>query len=713
MPLRPIVLKGEQKRVLFLQVTDPIQIKGVAGSGKTTVALYRAKHLLDTQSNLFQEAKVAIFTYNKTLVKYINAITPQISGGYQADSEEIKPTKPKGINVFVTSFHKWAYHFIEQNGIPLSKIVDGKRIFKTISGAVQNNIISVIKAKYSTQNIATKTVDFFVEEIAWMKGKAFQTKEEYFEAKRAGRGTNDRVTKVDKETIWNIYTDYNNQLKANDQVDFDDYALLCLRVISSNPNLQKSFTHIIVDEAQDLSKAQILVISQIVSEETKSISIIADAAQRIYKSGFTWGEVGLNVKGGRTIEFKKNYRNTVQIVRAALSLLEKEDDKSDFTTVETARKGEEKPIVGYFSNWNEQCAFLLKQLNKLKADGNINSTVILHRSHSGIRNIKDFLESNNFEVQELLTTDDIDFESDSIKVCTLSSVKGLEFENVFIIDLNDDVIPYPPGFNDAEDEFHISTERRLLYTSMTRARERLFLVSSGTPTRYLLEIDNELLEIIGDKNLTVNVWWKNLDDKWKSIFQAHVEIANKDGSYYHHLNAGFGDMKDGSPNLFEIYKMEFNKDFKLNTDSFNAAQILNLKTLELSMLGLENLKPISFLKNLEAIYCWGNKIKDITPLYEIKNLQVIDASGNQIEDISNLSQLKNLELLDLSGNNIVTIESLKFLPKLMIVSLCGCGIQYIPDLSEMKSLSSIYFYDNPLVDKSELVKIQERVRINI
>lgn len=498
MPLRPIVLKGEQKRVLFLQVTDPIQIKGVAGSGKTTVALYRAKHLLDTQSNLFQEAKVAIFTYNKTLVKYINAITPQISGGYQADSEEIKPTKPKGINVFVTNFHKWAYHFIEQNGISLSKVVDNRRVFKTISGVVQNNIVSTIKAKYSTQNIATKTVDFFVEEIAWMKGKAFQTKEEYFEAKRAGRGTNDRVTKADKETIWNIYTDYNNQLKTNDQVDFDDYALLCLRIIASNPKLQKPFTHIIVDEAQDLSKAQILVISQIVSEETKSISIIADAAQRIYKSGFTWGEVGLNVRGGRTIEFKKNYRNTVQIVRAALSLLEKEDDKSDFTTVETARKGEDKPIVGYFSNWNEQCAFLKKQLNKLKADGHINSTVILHRSHSGIRNVKDFLESNNFEVQELLKIDDIDFESDSIKVCTLSSVKGLEFENVFIIDLNDDVIPYPPGFNDAEDEFHISTERRLLYTSMTRARERLFLVSSGIPTRYLAEIDADLLERVGN-----------------------------------------------------------------------------------------------------------------------------------------------------------------------------------------------------------------------
>lgn len=497
MPLKPIVLVGEQKRVLFLQVTEPIQIKGVAGSGKTTVALYRAKHLLDTQSNLFQEAKVAIFTYNKTLVKYINAITPHISGGYQAESDEIKPTNPKGINVFVTSFHKWAYHFIEQNGIQLSKIVEGRRIFKTISGMVQNNIVSAIKAKYSTQNIANKTVDFFVEEISWMKGKSFQSKDEYLEAKRAGRGTNDRVTKIDKETIWNVYTDYNNYLKSNDQVDFDDYALLCLKIISSNPNLQKPFSHIIVDEAQDLNKAQILVISQIVSDETKSISIIADAAQRIYKSGFTWGEVGLNVRG-RTIEFKTNYRNTIPIAKAAVSLLSKETENEDFTEVKQARRGGEKPTVGYFLNWNDQCSFLLKQLTKLKLDGHINSTVILHRSHSGIRNIKSFLEENNFEVQELLKADDIDFESDSIKVCTLSSVKGLEFENVFIIDLNDDVIPYPPGFNDAEDEFHISTERRLLYTSMTRARERLYLLSSGIPTRYLTEIDADLLEKVGN-----------------------------------------------------------------------------------------------------------------------------------------------------------------------------------------------------------------------
>ena len=497
MPLKPIVLQGEQKRVLFLPVTEPIQIKGVAGSGKTTVALYRAKHLLDTQSNLFQEAKVAIFTYNKTLVKYIKAITPFISGGYQKDSEEIKPTKPKGLRVNTDNFHRWAYHFLRANGIDL--------FGKTIQTDGQITIIETLKTKYRPlgSNITNKKPEFFLEEISWIKGKVFQSKEEYLDAKRTGRGTADRVNKSDKEIIWKIYSDYNATLKSRNLVDFDDYALLTLNVINSKPNFQPPFTHIIVDEAQDLSKAQIMVISKIVSDATKSISIIADAAQRIYKSGFTWSEVGINVRGARTIEFKKNYRNTVHIAKAALSLLDKENDKSEFTTVETARKGEHKPVVGYFNNWNEQCAFLYGELSNLIRTNHINSTVVLHRNHAGMRNIKSFLESKGLQVAELRNSDDIDFESNAIHLCTLSSIKGLEFDNVFIIDLNDDIIPYPPGFNDDQDEFHISTERRLLYTAMTRTREKLYLLSSGTPSRYLAEIDENLIEKRGIQRTAV------------------------------------------------------------------------------------------------------------------------------------------------------------------------------------------------------------------
>ena len=84
----------------------------------------------------------------------------------------------------------------------------------------------------------------------------------------------------------------------------------------------------------------------------------------------------------------------------------------------------------------------------------------------------------------------------------MSSVKGLEFNNVIILDLNDNIIPYPPGFIEADDEFHISTERRLLYTCMTRARNKLYLFSSDkdNPSRYLKEINAGLLEDISPKS---------------------------------------------------------------------------------------------------------------------------------------------------------------------------------------------------------------------
>jgi superfamily I DNA/RNA helicase len=289
----------------------------------------------------------------------------------------------------------------------------------------------------------------------------------------------------------------NQELKNRGKVDFDDYAIKCLQKIENDPFWQPPFTHIIIDEAQDLSKAQILVITKLVSKETNSITIIADAAQRIFKSGFTWSEVNLNVRGGRTIELKKNYRNSVHIVRAALSLLSNEEDNSEFTDVETALSGGEKPIVGYFEDFNEQLKYLKIELQNLRTKGQINNTIVLHRTNEGVRRIQLYLNENGFQTELVKSDKPVNYNNESIKICTMSSIKGLEFDNVFIMDLTDDVIPYPKGFIDADDEFHISTERRLLYTCMTRARARLYLIGSKyNPSRYLAEIDDNLLNNI-------------------------------------------------------------------------------------------------------------------------------------------------------------------------------------------------------------------------
>lgn len=484
--LKKITLYGEQKKVLFLPAQNPIQIKGVAGSGKTTVALYRAKHLIDTQNTLFQEAKVVIFTFNKTLAAYIRAISPYINSGYQKDKDEISPSKPDGLNVEIINFHSWAYRFT------------GIKYDQTIMQWTQIEIINNIKNTISsnTSNVLNKSAEFFQEEISWIKGKLFKDLDEYLSAKRTGRGTSDRVSKNDKEVIWEVFHRYNQELKNREKIDFDDYAILCLSKIESSPDFLPPYTHIIIDEAQDLNKAQILTISKLVEKHTNSLTIIADAAQRIFKSGFVWSEVGINVRGGRTIEFKKNYRNTECIAMAALSLLSNESDQSEFTSAETISKSGDRPKIAYLSSYTDQIALLVNQLSELNKNNSLSSTVVLHRTNDGVKDIKNQLDNYGYTTELVKSNQPVNYDSDSIKVCTMSSVKGLEFDNVFIVDLNDDVIPFPQGFNDADDEFHVSTERRLLYTCMTRATSHLYLFSSAKPTRYLREINAELLEDI-------------------------------------------------------------------------------------------------------------------------------------------------------------------------------------------------------------------------
>lgn len=495
MPLKPIVLIGEQKKVLFLPPIEPIQIKGVAGSGKTTVALYRAKHLIETQNNLFEETKVAIFTFNTTLTAYIEAIKSQISGGYQKDSDEIiKRTNP-GLNVKVINFHKWAYKFLTEKGI--SAFIDLKT-FKGFQTATVCKYVSKLLNENPTNNVLKKRTEFFLEEISWMKGKLFTEKNDYLDSPRTGRGTTDRVTKPDREFIWIIFDGYNSDLKASGKLDFDDYAIRCLEEIQKDKAFVAPFTHIIVDEAQDLSKAQILTISKIVSDTTRSISIIADAAQRIYKSGFSWTEVGIEVRGNRTLSLKKNYRNTEAISLAATSLLNHDPDQSEFTMAEPARKGGHKPQVANFNSWSEESTYILAELGKLNYKNEL--TVMLHRDWNGMKNIQSLLSGKGIQCEIINESSIINFENGKIKICTLSSVKGLEFDNVFVTDVSEGVIPFPSGFNDENDDIQISTERRLLYTSMTRAREKLFLTSNGNPSRYLLEIDASLVDKVGTLN---------------------------------------------------------------------------------------------------------------------------------------------------------------------------------------------------------------------
>ncbi len=466
----PLTLTGEQNRILALPLENPIQIKGVAGSGKTTVAIYRAKHLLASAEDFFRDTHVCIFSFTKSLIKYVRSILG---------------TKDQAITV--THFHKWAYAFLKARGFWSSHSVASN----TAIDSILSEGLAKLRQQHQNRAILGKPPEFYKEEFSWLKGRRIFTKQEYLEAKRTGRGTTDRVTAQDKELLWSLYCHYCSTIQERGSVDFDDFALLVLAFIEKESGFKPPFSHIVVDEAQDLTPAQLLCITELVNPETNSLTIIADAAQRIYKSGFAWSDVGINVRGGRTVELKRNYRNTRQIAEAALSLLAHDPQQGDFSEHILPERQGPKPKVLHLLN-GQQASHLRGTLQTF--DLTKQSAVVLHRIRSGVSQLTNYLNTAGFNPTNISAQYVHRINSVGLFTSTMSSVKGLEFDHVFLCDVNDNIIPYPPGFTDANDELHISTERRLVYTCMTRARHTLHLISTGTPSRYLVEIDPATVE---------------------------------------------------------------------------------------------------------------------------------------------------------------------------------------------------------------------------
>lgn len=108
------------------------------------------------------------------------------------------------------------------------------------------------------------------------------------------------------------------------------------------------------------------------------------------------------------------------------------------------------------------------------------------------------------EESALMSQDDNSKESENmVKITTVHAAKGLEFDIVFVVGLEEGLFPYQ-SFNDTDREMKIEEERRLFYVALTRAKKNLFLSCARTrtifgekkmnkPSRFLTEIKDEIV----------------------------------------------------------------------------------------------------------------------------------------------------------------------------------------------------------------------------
>ena len=560
--LEGITLSKEQISIIEYE-TDQLLIEGYAGTGKSLTLLYKLINVLVKQ----KEKRILYVTFNNTLIddtkKRLNSSKEYL------DNKENHYIK-------IATFHEIASHVLKEN-----KIID-YGIAKLTAEVVNKyrdtayRRIAAIADKYSNPSTAeykalkkeerlykTHDVNFITDEVTWIKAMGFVIKDKYLEIDRIGRSKSIRLTRAQRNTIFKIYEEYNNQLKEkfNNHMDLEDYAL---KIIENKFLIDedKKFDYIFVDEVQDLDPMQIYALCLLTK---KSIVLSGDAKQRIYKkSPLKYEDIGLNIreKGKRRI-LNKNYRSTAEIVKLANNLVFF-DNEEKLEENQFVREGE-KPSI-YIGDNKSSVKFICNTIKKIYEKDDNKTIAIIHREEiKPKRNMGNSDFRIALENSLLVTFTDIKNYGDKfsynqkkqIFYTNAYDVKGLEFDYVFIIDFNKAYYPNRKEIekieidNDGKDKElvnediadFINREKKLLYVAMTRAREKMYIVANGCKSEK--GVSNFIFDFNSQNYTAFNFTKKSIEamrnhhrynmenllkDKYTKIYEPekYLEIKNKE-----------------------------------------------------------------------------------------------------------------------------------------------------------------------------------------
>ena len=411
-------------------------IRGAAGSGKTSTALLMLSKLSSywvnrkLRMNISGQTRVLVITFNKTLSGYISELAKGQIRSYPQ------------LRMEISTFGRWSKGYMRDYD-------------------VLNENERAAKIKQLAGDIPLED-EFIVEEVDYLLGR-FKSHDlsSYLSTVRTGRGLLPRVDRNLRERILDeVVRPYNEWKIQLGQLDWNDLALCQLKL---NPTVK--YDIIVVDEAQDLSANQLRVIMHFAAD-LSSVVFVLDTAQRIYPRGFTWTEAGINLR--RNHRLLENHRNTRQICRFAEPLLHNLDVGDDGTLpdLSACRKDGICPFVlvgNYSSQVSHSVEYIRSNIDLLS-----DSVAFLKpRGGSWFGTLKNTLKANSLEYVELTREDVWPTGSENIALSTMHSAKGLEFDHIFIVGLNEQLTPHG-GF---EGDSLFDNWRRLLAMAITRARK--------------------------------------------------------------------------------------------------------------------------------------------------------------------------------------------------------------------------------------------------
>lgn len=483
-------IQREQNRIIRNEDAQILIIQGVAGSGKTSIALHRIAYLLYTFKNNFSSKEILIISPNKVFADYISNVLPELG------EETVPETSMEQILSGVLDNKYKFQNFFEQVNELLTKPAPGftdriryKASFDFIAQLdrfilhIENTYFKAVDVKLTKYVIIP--AEFIEEQFRrfdrYPMRQRFETMTNYIlemaqiqyritvatternmlkkEIRKMFGGNND--IQVYKDFFEWIGKPEMFKMRKNRTLEYSDLAPLAyLHIALEGNGVQSRVKHLLIDEMQDYSPIQYKTIQKLFPCRK---TVLGDANQSVNPYGSSSADmIQKALVTGEVMKLCKSYRSTFEITDFAQKI------RANKELEPIARHGE-KPQILRFKNEEEEILAIADLISTFKKS-EYKSLGIICKTELQAKEIADKLKVDADDVYFLSSQSSAFVQG--IIFTSAHMAKGLEFDDV--------IVPQVDSAN-----YRSEIDRSMLYVAVTRAMHRLTLTYSGKPSEFI------------------------------------------------------------------------------------------------------------------------------------------------------------------------------------------------------------------------------------
>lgn len=448
-----VFLHPTQQKLAAGDRSGPVRVLGGAGTGKTVLAMHRAKWLAEHRASEGQ--KVLFTTFTRNLASDIEQNLRTLCAAATLSRIEVK------------NLDAWVHGFMRGRKLEHRIVYDRKQ------DAALQAWQAAMAVRDTTLDLPEDFYELELEQVILAQG--ITSRDQYRTARRTGRHS--VLSRALRDAVWPVFEEYRGQLSSRKLKEVDDAYREVAELLQNDPARQADYAAIVVDETQDFGPQALKLLRAMMPAAPNDLFFVGDGHQRIYsRHRAAMSKCGIDIRG-RSRKLYLNYRTTDEIRRQAVALLEGcEIDDLDDGHDETRRykslsHGPEPEVVAVtgMEAASREVIRIIRGYRSGNATTEAPSLCVIAPSEKAREAIARQVQGAGFNGVTITAQANHADSAEAIHFSTMHRAKGLEFDGVV-------VVAPEAYFGDPE---ATGQQRKLMYVALTRAKRFAALVRMG------------------------------------------------------------------------------------------------------------------------------------------------------------------------------------------------------------------------------------------